>query len=94
MTRCNGRGAGGDHCCYIDGKTCEFLSHSDPRRPLCSKWDTMGDAEWQNAPVGIWFANTHPGYTCHDWPQNIPEVMDAEPDHGPFFACCWGRGNR
>ena len=23
---CNGRGSAGDHCCYINGEVCEFLS--------------------------------------------------------------------
>jgi hypothetical protein len=53
----------------------------------------MGDAEWMEAPVGQWFASVHPGYTCHDWPQNIPYVMVQAETAGPFFACCWGRGN-
>jgi hypothetical protein len=82
---CTGTGSTGDHCCYIGGEVCEFLDRSDPRRPLCGVWDTMGDETWQNAPVGQWFARKYPGYTCIDWPQNIPEVMAR--GRG---LCCWG----
>ena len=32
------------------------------------------------------------GYTCHDWPQDIPYVMEQAKTAGPYFACCWGRG--
>jgi len=24
---CNGRGDNGNHCCYVDGKVCRFLTH-------------------------------------------------------------------
>ena len=84
MIICDGRGDGGDHCCYIEGKVCEFLDTSNPLGPRCGKWDTMGDPEWQNAPVGLWFAKRYPGFTCIDWPQNITEVMEAG-----VGTCCW-----
>ena len=89
MTVCNGAGDRGGHCCTIAGQTCQFLT----AEVRCGKWDTMGDREWTEAPVGQWFASVHPGYTCHDWPQNIPYVMEQAETAGPFFACCWGRGN-
>ena len=93
MTTCNGQGANGDHCCYIEGKVCQFLDESGPI-PRCSIWNEMPSPEWDAAPVGQFFARNHPGFTCRDWPQNIPEVMEAAKTAGPFFACCWGRGNR
>ena len=86
---CNGQGSNGDHCCYIAGQVCQFLDTSG-EIPRCSVWGNW-DLRWRNAPVGQWFAETYPGYTCADWPQNIPEVMEREA--GPFYTCCWGRGN-
>lgn len=81
---CNGRGDSGGHCCWIKGQVCEFLFVNRGGTPRCSLWDEMPTPEWENAPVGQWFAETRPGYTCRDWPQNIPEVM-AE----GVGLCCW-----
>lgn len=96
MVVCSGRGDNGGHCCWIGGEVCEFLS-IDSEIPRCSLYDEWGtlskNPEWRDAPVGRWFAETYPGYDCGDWPQNIPEVMAAAPDAGPFYVCCWGRGN-
>lgn len=98
MALCTGQGANGDHCCYIDGKVCEFLftdRGGTPRCSLFSEWGKLDEnPEWRDSPVGRWFAKDHPGFDCGDWPQNIPEVMAMAPELGPFFACCWGRGNR
>ena len=92
MAVCTGRGANGDHCCYIAGEVCQFLnSELDP--PRCTVWDSMPSPEWEAAPVGRRYARINPGYTCRDWPQDIPEVMEQAKTAGPFFACCWGRGN-
>lgn len=94
---CNGQGANGTHCCYIAGRVCEFLDTSGdmPRCSLYDQWGNLKDnPEWVDAPVGRWFAANYPGYDCGDWPQNIPEVMETAPSAGPFYACCWGRGNR
>lgn len=97
MVSCTGRGANGDHCCYIGGTVCQFLFTDRGGSPRCSLYDEwghlVGNPEWAAAPVGKWFAENYPGYTCADWPQNIPEVMAAAPTAGPFYVCCWGRGN-
>lgn len=77
--RCNGRGSGGDHCCYMEGEVCRFLDLSGPI-PRCSIFDQMPTPEWEEAPVGRYFARHYPGYTCRDWPQNIPEAPNQ---------CCW-----
>lgn len=81
---CNGRGDGGDHCCYIEGKVCFFLESVDGT-PRCSIWDQMDTPRWRRSKVGKWMGERYPGYTCRDWPQNIPEVMDAG-----IGLCCWG----
>lgn len=91
MPVCNGQGANGTHCCFIAGEVCQFLDTSG-EIPRCSVWGNW-DGRWHEAPVGRWFAETYPGFDCGDWPQNIPEVMAAAPTAGPFYACCWGRGN-
>ena len=97
LPECNGRGSAGDHCCYINGEVCEFLSADNEGTPRCSlfqKWGSLyDDPVWRNAPAGRYFAEHYPGFECGDWPQNIPGVMAREPDAGPFYACCWGRGN-
>jgi hypothetical protein len=97
MTVCTGRGANGDHCCYIAGKVCEFLFTDRGGTPRCSLFDQWGslsdNPEWTRAPVGQWFAETYPGFDCKDWPQNLPAVMAKADITGPFGLCCWGRGN-
>ena len=99
MPVCTGQGANGSHCCYIGGQVCYYLDDSEPT-PRCSllvelgSWDKVHkDRRWKRSVVGVWFKDRYPGYGCGDWPQNIPEVMNDEPDAGPFYACCWGRGN-
>ena len=77
MTLCIERPDRAEHCCWIQGQVCEFLT-SDY---LCGKWDSLGDPEWQSAPVGRFFAALYPGYDCSDWPQNIPDVSGG--------LCCW-----
>ena len=85
MVTCTGNGDSGDHCCYINGKICEFLTYEDSL-PRCSLWGRpLKDLYiWKISPVGRWFDATHPGYDCYDWPQNIPEAMAA--GRG---LCCW-----
>ena len=92
MVVCTGRGNDGDHCCWIAGEICEFLFTDRGGTPRCSVWGEWDTDKYRNSPVGRSLAEHHPGYTCQDWPQNIPEVM-AVPS-GPFALCCWGRGNR
>lgn len=98
MSACNGQGANGDHCCWIDGQVCEFLFTDRGGTPRCSlfkEWGNLADnPEWVAAPVGRFFARLYPGFDCGDWPQHIPDLMGKEPDLGPFALCCYGRGNR
>lgn len=82
MVTCTGDGANGDHCCYIEGAVCEFLNQDTIR---CTVWDQMPFPEWETAPVGRFFARLYPGFTCRDWPQNIPEAMAGT------GRCCWER---
>ena len=91
---CNGRGDNGGHCCWIAGKVCEFLIEEDGV-PRCSLWSVQmrKSSKWRDAPVGLWFKKTYPGYDCKDWPQNIPEAMERGAKVGPYALCCWGRGN-
>lgn len=81
---CNGRGDSGDHCCYIEGEVCQFLDVSGDT-PRCTIWVEMDSPKWKKAPVGKWFAKVHPGFNCHDWPQNIPKVMQKP----GVNLCCW-----
>ncbi len=89
---CTGRGADGGHCCWIDGKVCEFLVY-DGDLPRCGIWGEWDTEKWRDSPVGRMFAELWPWKTCQDWPQNIPEVMAKADITGPFGLCCWGRGN-
>lgn len=85
MAICTGRGdTDGGHCCWIAGEVCQFLFTDRGGTPRCGVWDEMGGPAWQNAPVGRWYADAYPGFTCIDWPQNIPEVMA-----GGIGLCCW-----
>ncbi len=85
MPACTGRGdTNGGHCCYIEGKVCEFLFVNRGGVPRCSIWDEMDSNKWRRSEVGKWFAKTYPGFNCQDWPQNIPEAMAA--GRG---LCCW-----
>ncbi len=83
MSTCNGQGANGDHCCWINGEVCIYLDTSGPI-PRCAIWGHW-DGRWHQSPVGRWFAKNYPGYNCGDWPQNIPEVVQT----GPYSLCCW-----
>lgn len=90
MAKCSGRGDGGDHCCYINGVVCEFLTYEDDL-PRCGlrlehgNWHAVhADLRWKNAPVGRWFAARHPGFGCGDWPDKIPAAIEQ-----PGGKCCW-----
>lgn len=87
---CNGSGdptpdGGWDHCCYIDGQVCQFLTYEGnlPRCSLFDQWGALRDnPEWVDAPVGQFFAVFYPSFDCGDWPQNIPNVKGG--------LCCYG----
>jgi len=91
--KCNGKGSDGDHCCVIKGEVCQFLFVNRGGVPRCMIFEEQPTPEWEEAPVGKWFAENYPGFNCRDWPQNIPEVMEEAKEMGPFYICCWGRGN-
>lgn len=70
--KCLGRNAA-DHCCYVEGRVCEFLEeNSEPgfrwscglRRELGS-WDAVL-ADPRYAPIKAAFAPY--GYDCKTWP--------------------------
>lgn len=92
MPRCDGRGDGGDHCCYIEGSVCEFLVTRDgtPRCGLLlalGSWDRVhDDPRWKAAPIGRVMDREYPGYGCGDWPQNIPADMTGA------NRCCFTEG--
>lgn len=84
-TICTGTGSNGDHCCIIRGEICPALTYAEGI-PRCSfvlsgSDPAPGNPFWERLPVGEWFAVTHPGYGCMDWPQNIPDVTGG--------LCCW-----
>jgi hypothetical protein len=85
MATCTGRGPDGQHCCQVGGSVCQFYDGG------CSLYDLWGHLtelpEWQESPIGRWFATNHPGFECRDWPQSIPAVM-ADPGVG---KCCYER---
>ncbi len=67
---CNSRGDDGDHCCYINGEVCQYLDVATVR---CIIYDTAPNVSgYDESPVGRYFAEFYPGFTCRDWPQNIP----------------------
>jgi hypothetical protein len=79
MVTCNGRGANGGHCCWLGGVECEYVENS-----RCTIWDRIPSPFYAATYAGRYMAERYPGYTCRDWPQNIPEVM-AE----GIGLCCW-----
>lgn len=85
MAVCNGRGdRDGGHCCWIGGEVCELLTHDESGTPRCSVWGEFDNPVWLESRVGRWFADGYPGFTCADWPQNIPEAMSSTSG-----KCCW-----
>ena len=83
---CTGRGdTDGGHCCWVRGELCEFLFTDRGGTPRCKLHDQWPNllflAEWVNAPIGQAFAEDNPGYTCADYPQNIPNLKGGR--------CCW-----
>lgn len=87
MTVCSGRGDQGDHCCYINGQVCPLLVF-DGDVPRCSVWGQWDSPEYLATAAAAFYEERWPGrgYTCGDWPQNIPEVMST----AGFGLCCWG----
>lgn len=83
---CTGRGSNGGHCCWISGVVCPLLVEVDGL-PRCAVWGRWDSVEYLETAAAAWFEASWPGrgYTCADWPQNIPEVM-AE----GIGLCCWG----
>lgn len=71
------------HCCWVNGTLCKFFRVEDGLA-VCSIWDQMDTDEWWTSPMGRQFAEESPGYTCRDWPQNIPQVMATG-----IGLCCW-----
>lgn len=68
---CNGRGVNGDHCCYLNGETCEFLVENVAgRRYACGlrleydSWEgVIRDRRYQ--PVGeFWESIGQPFHYC------------------------------
>ncbi len=75
---CTSKGDNGDHCCYMGGGVCQYLDETTIR---CTIFETAPNVEgYDDSPVGKYFAEFYPGYTCRDWPQNIPEAPNQ---------CCW-----
>jgi len=88
MTKCTGKGVGGDHCCYIAGRVCVFYDNGCSLLVELGTWEKVHtDIRWKSAPVAQYFADHYPGFGCGDWPQNIPEVMSKQ--LGAFHLCCW-----
>ena len=87
MAICNGRGDGGDHCCYIGGEVCPLLFINRAGKPRCSVWGNWDSPEYKATAAAAFFEQRWPGkgYTCADWPQNIPEVMSQSEAN----LCCW-----
>lgn len=90
---CHGNGE--DHCCWIEGKECEFLEAGTvPGRIwACMLYRELGswgavyaDPRYLGSSVKAWLDRRFPGYGCGDYPQNIPEIMD-QPKTG---KCCYG----
>lgn len=56
--KCTGRGAGGDHCCYVGGERCpNLVENQGGRRYACGAWLKYGSWEAMNAspeyrPIG------------------------------------------
>ena len=67
----------------MGGQVCQYLDVDTVR---CTIFDTAPDVPgYDESPVGQYFAEWYPGFTCRDWPQNIPAVMTKG-----VGLCCWG----
>lgn len=88
MTVCNGQGDRGGHCCWHDGEVCSLLDTSGPV-PRCSVWGRWDSEPYLSSDAAAFYEGRWPGrgYTCADWPQNIPEVMERG-----VGLCCWSNG--
>lgn len=94
---CHGNGP--EHCCTIQGETCEFLEENtvEGRRWACGlyrqhgSWDAVyATSEYEGVRVKLRKANI--ALDCGDWPQVDP-VLEAKIRSGechPNAACCWG----
>lgn len=84
---CDGRGSAGSHCCVIDNEVCPLLVFDEEGTPRCSVWGKWDESPYLETAAAAYYEKTWPGkgYTCADWPQNIPEVMALG-----IGLCCWG----
>lgn len=76
-----------EHCCYLNGIKCPFVlegvdapgdaNHACGLVVQYGNWDdAMDSPEWQDAVKPEWEASPLPdGYTCRDWPQEIPDDL-------------------
>ena len=83
MVVCNGDGDRPGHCCWIGGEICAYLDDTGPV-PRCKLWGKMSGPRWDRSKIGQAFAVMYPGFTCEDWPQNIPAAMEEG-----IGLCCW-----
>lgn len=72
-------------CCWIAGVECPLLTYQGDI-PRCSVWGKWDEEPYKSSEAAAFYERSWPGrgYTCADWPQNIPEVM-AE----GIGLCCW-----
>lgn len=76
-----------DHCCYVEGRECEFLTfvESRPRCSLYEHWGALLSLDvWLESPIGRFFARRFPGFDCGDFPQNMPPELLPE---GTWLCC-------
>lgn len=83
MIVCDGGVLNGSHCCWLDGVECEHVVITGGMA-RCSIWDQIPSEFYLTTRAGRYMEERWPGYTCKDWPQNIPSEMASG-----IGLCCW-----
>ena len=90
-SRCHGNGKA--HCCWIEGKVCEYLGENivPSRRWACKLYVKHGtwpkvheSAEHRHLREVKWKGTALEGLLCGDWPQNLAGFKD-----GSKGSCCF-----
>jgi hypothetical protein len=77
---CTGAGANDDHCCYVDGKRCQYLVENEAgRRYACGLMLKYGSWEAMNASTEYRSVGVH--WAAKGRPFNYCETFD------PAFCC-------
>ena len=91
MAQCHGNGS--DHCCWINGKVCDYLEENtvEGRRWACGLFTRYGN--WPEVHQSrLYLTDVKPllaalgDFDCGDWPQDVLDLNNLQ----GAAVCCYG----